>query len=494
MQRFFVKNILFVIAVNLLVKPLWVLFIDRTVQNTVPAASYGTYQALFSLGIIFQTVLDFGISNYNSKTISGHPERLQELFPAMLSARLVLMFLYMLVAGTWGFVLGYRGWELTLLAGILLIHSLNALLAFIRSNVAALHRFKTDAVLSITDRMLMIIICGFLLLYPATAAVFRIQWFVITQIVCYFIAAMAGYIVLRRLGKVKLSFSFSVPEIMGVVRNSFPYALLIFLMSIYNRADAIMIERMCTDGKAQAGIWAAAFRLLDMVNIFGLMFATMLLPLFGRMLAQKEDVQPIAKLCVNMMVPVSVIAAIAAWFYGGDIMYLLYRKSEIYPTHAESYRLVFSILMLSFPAWCVMYVYSTLLTANGSMKTLNTIAAAGVIFNLTLNYVLVPRYSAVGGAITSLATQSGLALVFFIAAVRVIKLPLMARWLMAHVGFGLLVAALGFGIARYTPSLSHPVQLVLFGAVSTVLIFVFRFVSVGNLKQLMNRSKVETAS
>ena len=34
MRRFFVKNILFVIAVNVLVKPIWVLFIDRNVQNT----------------------------------------------------------------------------------------------------------------------------------------------------------------------------------------------------------------------------------------------------------------------------------------------------------------------------------------------------------------------------------------------------------------------------------------------------------------------------
>jgi O-antigen/teichoic acid export membrane protein len=410
----------------------------------------------------------------------------------MLSARLVLMLIYMVIASTWGYLLGYRGWELSLLAGILLIHSLNALLAFIRSNVAALHRFKTDALLSITDRMLMILICGFLLFYPATAGIFRIQWFVITQIVCYFIAAVAGYLVLRKLGKVRLRFSFSIPEIMGVIKNSFPYALLIFLMSIYNRADAIMIERLCTDGKAQAGIWAAAFRLLDMANIFGLMFATMLLPLFGRMLAQKDDVQPIIKLCVNMMLPFSVMVAIASWFFGGDIMYLLYHKSELYPAQSESYRWVFSCLLLSFPAWCLMYVYSTLLTANGSMKALNIIAFGGVIFNLSLNYYLVPRYNALGGAITSLATQTGLALVFFVVATRSLKLEVNVRWLLAHLGFAILAAAICYGIVLLLPGMSHPVQLAIFGIIGLVLIFVFRFVSVQNLRQLAGR-KLETA-
>jgi len=487
MQRFFVKNILFIIAVNLLVKPLWVLFIDRTVQNSVPAASYGTYQALFSLGIIFQTVLDFGISNYNSKTIAQYPDRLPQLFPAMLSARLVLMIAYMIIAYSWGYLFGYRGWELTLLIGILLIHSLNALLSFIRSNVSALHRFKTDALLSIMDRMMMISICGFLLLYPPTARIFKLQWFVITQIVCYFIAAVVAYLVLRKLTKVKLRFSFDLQEISGVIKNSFPYALLIFLMSIYNRADAVMIERMCADGKIQGSIWVASFRLMDMANIFGLMFATMLLPVFGRMLSRKDDVQPIAKLCVNMMLPFSVMVAVAAFFFGNDIMYLLYHKNEIYNSHVDSYRMVFSCLMLSFPAWCFMYVYSTLLTANGSMKALNIIAFAGVVFNLSLNYYLVPRYKAFGGAITSLITQTGLALAFFVFAVRIIKLPWNVRWLLAHVGYMILVAMLGYGINRFLPGFSDPAQLIIFGSICILLIFLFRFVSVANLRQFINK-------
>ena len=269
MRRFFVKNILFIIAVNVLVKPIWVLFIDRTVQIKVAGGSYGTYQALFNLSIIFQTVLDFGISSYNSRTIAQNPDKLPVVFPAMLSARLVLIVVYMILAGICGFALGYQGWELTLLFGVLLIQSLNALLSFIRSNLAALHKFKTDGLLSVTDRLLMIFICSFLLLYPPTAQNFKIQWFVTAQVFCYFVAAVTGYLILKRIGKVKLQFSFDAPSIFRIIKQSFPYALLIFLMSIYNRADAMMIERLTADGKNEASIWAAAFRLLDMINILG---------------------------------------------------------------------------------------------------------------------------------------------------------------------------------------------------------------------------------
>lgn len=486
MRRFFVKNILFVIAVNVLVKPIWVLFIDRNVQNTVAGGAYGTYQALLSVSIIFQTILDFGLSSYNSRMVAQNPDKLPELFPSMLSARLVLMLVYQLLACSWGYAIGYRGWELNLLLGVLLIQSLNALVSFIRSNISALHKFKTDGILSITDRLLMILICGFLLTYPPTARQFKIEWFVITQVVCYFISAVIGYLILRKVGKVKLKFSFHGPTIVKIILQSLPYALLIFQMSIYNRADVMIMERICPDGKDQAGIWAAAFRWLDMANILGLMFATMLLPLFGRMLSQKNDVQPIVKLCVNLLVPMACIVAVAGIFFSNDIMQLLYHKSALYnqPGMAHNYSVVFACLMASFPAWCLMYVYSTLLTANGSLKTLNIIAFAGVVVNLSLNFYLIPKYEALGGAITSFVTQTGLALTFVVFATRTIKLKVNLKWVLALAGYLVLLVGLADGVITILADDYWVLQLGIFGGISAILMFVFRFISVGSIKQL----------
>ncbi len=483
MRRFFVKNILFVVAVNVLVKPIWAFFIDRNVQNTVVPGSYGTYQALLSVSIIFQIMLDFGITSYNTRTISQNPDKLNTLFPAMLSARVVLILVYMLLAFSFGFISGYRGWELLLLCGVLAIQALNSLVSFIRSNVAALQKFKTDGVLSITDRFLMIIICGFLLLYPPTARHFKIEWFVAAQIFSYFIAALAGYIILRRISSVKLKFSLHGPTIFKIIKDSFPYALLIFQMSIYNRADAIIIERASANGKLQADIWAAAFRLIDQANMFGLMFATILLPLFGRMLSEKQDVAPIVKLCVNMLLPFSFMVAIAGIFFSSDIMHLLYKGSLTAP----EYGVVFAVLIASFPAWCLMYVYSTLLTANGSLKTLNIIAFVGVVVNLSLNFYLIPAYKAEGGALTSFITQTGLSIAFIICAARIIKLPFSIRWVLAHAGYLLLILLLAYGDITLLRGQHWLVQLFSFGAVCIVLMFVFRFVSVRSIQQLMSK-------
>lgn len=480
MRRFFVKNLVFVLTVNLLVKPLWIFFIDRTVQNRVGHASYGLYSALFNMGIIFQILLDFGLSNYNTRLISQNPERIKEIFPSMFSARLLLVLVYTILVGIFAWAIGYRGDELELLAGVLLIQVLSATMLFIRSNVSALHKFRADSLLSVSDRLLMILLCGALLYLPATRNSFTIEWFVLAQIACFSIAIIMALFVLGRISGVKASLAIDLPKVMRIIRDSAPYALLIFLMSVYTRSDTLLLERLSgIDGKEQAGIYAAGYRLLDVCNIFGLMFAGILLPLFGRMLAERQSVTPIISLSVNIMLPLSFIAAVAAAYYGTDIMHLLYKGNS--PNDG----LIFALLIASFPAFCIMYIYSTLLTASGNLKLLNKIAATGVVINLALNFMLIPQYKAVGAAATALLTQTLLAICFIAFARKNMQLPRNVKWLGTHVSFLLLTIAAGY-VATFLP-FSWLTQILVFGAGSLVLMFIFRFVSVDAVKKLLSR-------
>ena len=272
MRRFFVKNLLFVIAINLLVKPLWVFLVDRTVQNRVGHAGYGTYQALVNLGLIFNIILDFGLTYYNTHIISGSPGKLRSLFPAMLSARLVLVIAYAVVVLVAGWAIGFTEGEMLLLGGIIAIQSLNSLMLFLRSNVSALHKFRLDALLSVTDRLLMIALCSVLLFWPGMPE-FKIEWFVLAQIACYAVAIVLALYIMRRMASVSFTPSLNIKEIGAIIKKSIPYATLVFLMAVHTRADTILIERMSgPDSKNFAGIYAAAYRLLDVGNMFGIMF------------------------------------------------------------------------------------------------------------------------------------------------------------------------------------------------------------------------------
>lgn len=485
MRRFFVKNLAFVIAINLLIKPLYVFFIDRSVQNRVGAEAYGNYAALFNLTLIFSIILDFGITNYNSRVISQNPDKLEEFFPTMLSARLILILLYVSIVLITGVALGYNSYQLMMLGGILCLQSLSVTLQFIRSNVAALQKFKIDGLLSVSDRLMMIVICGALLIYPLTARNFKVEWYVLSQVFCYGAGCVIAFLVLKKLHPVSFRFSVHGQTVLRIIKDTIPYATLIFLMSIYTRLDLIMVERIGgPDGKEQAGIFTAAYRYLDMTNMFAMMFANILLPLFGKMLKERLAVDEIVRVCVNMLLPLSFVAGVAAIFFGNPIMQLLYKAAKDYHDPAY-YGHVFRWIMAEFPAFCIMYIYSTLLTANGSLKILNGLALVGVIFNIGLNLYAIPRYGAEGAAIVSFCTQWLMATGFIVYCIREVKLSTDVKLVATLVGYLALLMLLAAG-SQYIPA-SWLVQLLVFGVVASVLMFLFRFVSVDNVKELLSR-------
>ena len=480
MRRFFARNLLFIIGINLLVKPIWVFVIDRNVQNRVGQESFGLYQALFNLAIIFQIVLDFGLNSYNTRSISVSPEKFATQFPQLVTARLLLMSFYGFIVMFAGVLWGYRGAALWLLAGMILLQSSAIMLLFIRSNMAALQRFKLDGVLSVVDRFLMIGACGALLFLPATASSFKIEWFVWSQIGCYAAAIIIGFILLRRIVHIPKIFTFQLKPVLEMLKQGSPYALLAFLMSIFMRSDAFLVERICHDtDPAQAGVYASAIRLLDVTNMISIMFSSVLMPLFGRMLSRHQNVSPIIRLSTNILLPATFLLSIVCWTLGDEIMHFLYTNPS------TDYATVVGFLMTAAPAYSILYIYSTLLTSNGHIALLNKLAGAGSILSLLLNAWLIREYMAIGASITACIVMWLLAIAYIIYASRKNNLPFNPKWIGAHVFYVLLLSSSAYGSSKMRIDWRQQLGIIVLAA--GVLMLIFRFISIKALKQLLSK-------
>ena len=69
-----------------------------------------------------------------------------------------------------------------------------------------------------------------------------------------------------------------------------------------------------------------------------------------------------------------------------------------------------------------------MLTAKGSLKQLNLVAAAGVAINILLNLIVIPRFKAVGAACTSLSVQAITAFLQYLLAKHILKLEIRKRY------------------------------------------------------------------
>lgn len=445
-QKDFVFNLCLLIFLNLLVKPFWMLGVDVGVQNSVGAADYGIYFSILNFTLLFNMVLDMGTTNFNNRNIARNNQLLDKHLSSYIILRLLLGLAYFAVIFAVALLIGYRGIQLRLLFWIGLNQFLNAFLLYVRSNISALLMFKTDSILSVTDKLLMILFCGLLLWGNLTDEPFRIEWFVWCQTVAYLITiAVALFIVLRKANLHRLTWNW--PFFVVIIKKSLPYALVTFLMACYYRIDSVMLERMLPegDGAVQSGIYASAFRLMDTLAMIAYLFSVILLPLFSKMLKQREDVVPVVRTSFSLLTLFSVSAVVILYVYREPVIQMFY------PDIAESSVAVFRLIIFGLIPIAMTYLFGTLLTANGSMKVLNLIAVVGIVINVTVNLLLIPRMQACGSAVASFCTQFVVSALQFVLAMRIIGIPLKSLpWLQCALFLSVLVPVVWFA-----PSILH---------------------------------------
>ncbi len=384
----------------MLIKPFWIFGIDRTVQNLVGDESYGFYFALFNFSMILNILLDVGITNFNNRNISRYNFLLPKHLSNIVGLKLVLAIVYAIFSLIIAGIIGYSKVQFHLLFFLIFNQFLVSFTLYLRSNITALQFFRTDSLLSVLDRSLMILICSLLLYTNILGGQFSIQWFVYAQTISYIITAVITFaIVLQKAGRFKIRFDLKFFFVF--LRKSYPYALLILLMALYNRIDSVMLERLLdgTTGHEQAGIYAQAFRLLDAVSMFGALVAGLLLPIFSKMIKEREPIGDVVKLSFTLLMIPAIVIAVSSVYYDVEIMSLLYTSNTAFSAD------ILGILMIGFVGIASTYIFGTLLTANGSMKQLNIMAFFGVLLNVGLNLILIPRMQAYGSAYASLTTQ-----------------------------------------------------------------------------------------
>ncbi|MEM6723151.1 MAG: oligosaccharide flippase family protein [Bacteroidota bacterium] len=468
MKREFLLNLLFLLAINLLVKPIYIFGVDRGFQNAVGKEEYGVFAALLSFSYILQMINDFGIQNYNNRNISQHPHLIYKFFPNIMALKVCLSGLYMVFTLLIGFILGFTGTSFNLLIWLAGNQILVTMILYFRSNISGLRHYRWDSLLSSLDRILMLIFGFYLLWVPGQRMGVQIEWLVYAQAASYAITVLVALAVLiPRMGQIQ--FRINSPMILVILKRSFPFALLTFLMAMYTRIDQVMLFRLIPDGAEQVGIYAAAYRLLDASNMIGFLFAGLLLPMFAYLLGQKAEIGSLVRTGFSSIMILAIGVAMYCFFFKELLMTLLYDEATDYWSE------VLGVLMFSFIAVAGTYVFGTLLTADGQLKALNFISLGGLVLNVVLNFVLIIKFKALGAAWATTITQSfvfsaqiwwclrrydlGITWKFGVQVMVFVLLLAFAGWLTGYWSLGLLpgtalfmvvggIAALGTGLLQ----------------------------------------------
>jgi O-antigen/teichoic acid export membrane protein len=490
-ERSFYSNLFFSLGLNLLVKPVAIFAIDMAVQNIV-GQQYGIYFAFFNLSLIISIVFDLGVNNYSTRLSAQNLPEAKKLFSTILGLRFLLLLVYLAGIGVLKvFVaLSWTEYRLILLLG--LNQFLIANISFFRSYFAGLQYFRLDAFLSILDRLLLIFSVGYIIyFYPDGFKLIDIESYSIFQFGCYalsflFAGCLAIYLIKPKLEIPRLN------TILPIVKKSFPFALLIVLMTLYTRIDAILLLHFSVDnGTQEAAYYAQAYRLIDALYMFAMVFAGLLFPMFAKML--KENPSAIAALvsqASKLLLGSSLAFIVFSLSRGGLLIDQIYSSTSV-----ESGSILF-LLSIGFFGMASNLIYGSLLTANGSLKVLNVISFVGLLVNISLNLILIPKVlnnGAVVAAGVAALTQILVALAQAIYCKRLFNLPLVARHFYRY---PLLIFALMFWfvVVDWTPiGYVYGDWILLIDILVTILLLLaFKFIDVKELISLVQtRSKTQ---
>ncbi|MEZ4828956.1 MAG: oligosaccharide flippase family protein [Bacteroidia bacterium] len=391
-----------VVFLNLLIKPVWLL-IEMKIQDQVGHADWGLYSGLFSFGFLFIAFSDMGVNQFLTKSLASDRRSVDRFFPPLLSFKLLIGVVYPFVLVVLGWFLGYDRHQLYFLFLLCIVHAGNQLMAYFRAGFQAMQMFAIDGVLSIFERVVLLLLVAGLFF-----AGMNITGFIYMRVVTALLCGAAFYFLYTYVfGRVVPRWDYA--EIKTALKMSFPFAIMTILYSVHDKVDQVMLERIA--GAKENGLYAGAYRWLD---AFSMYLWTVLPIFFARFAHYLRDHQAQEKLLhfgqVIAAIPMTFVS-IFVFFYGEKLLFLF---GESTPDEISTMTACLHGLFVAVWFNGVFAIFSTLLTATGHEKFVNRLAVVSIAINIVLNSIFIPRYGAVASAWTTVVSYIFLDLAYVV--------------------------------------------------------------------------------
>jgi O-antigen/teichoic acid export membrane protein len=398
LRREFVINIVLLLVINVVVKPLYIFGVEARIHNLVGKDAYGLYFALFDLIFLLNVINDPGIQSHATRTIASNPSSFSEYSGKVIGLKLVLGAIFMGFGVLSALFLGYEFKNLSLILLIAAAMFFGSIFLLYRTMMSSVGMYRSSSVLSAFDKLVLLISLGYFAWFYHFENGFPILWLPAGQLFAGVVAVLVAHLLL-----VKNGFNFRIrlylKEGLSLLKSSLPYAVFMFLMAAYYRIDGVMLERMHPDGALQAGAYAAAFRFLDVINMLGYLFGGLLFPMYARLLSEKKDIVPLLKTALVLLSILAVITALPLVFYS-ELVYDLLYFSEFGPYHS-----VLSTLILGGIPLIISHAFGSIFLSSKRLKAASIVFFIALIFNFTGNFLVIPIHGAQGAAVISALTQ-----------------------------------------------------------------------------------------
>lgn len=436
-SRFF-NSLFLLLLLNLLVKPMWILGIDRKVQLLTGTVVYGTYFAAFNFVFIFTIFSDLGITEYIRRTIAYKRGIDAHTLSRLMWLKLLLSVFMAILVFALGIFAGIQ--DRRVLAALILLQLFLSWIGASRAVLSGLQLFYVDAWLSVLDKLLLVV-TGISAFYFFALPSLSIHTFLFAQIITAgFTLLLSVWFLLRNL---PASLPTSTPVQYGaVLYQVLPFALLFFVMSMHLRADGFLLALLSNDAAA-AGNYASMYRFLDATHVAATLVGGYLVAFWSRHLTNTSLLHSSLNMIFSFMMAVA-FAFIAFLCFHAEALYQFF----YHETNSQASALLQWGLLAIIP-YFIIAIFGSMLTANDALKTFIYFVLFAALINLSLNMFFIPAYGAIASAWIANASQSLLAILLMVLVRRKYQLSItMKSWMCIGIFTG--IAFITASILQFT--------------------------------------------
>ena len=183
-----------------------------------------------------------------------------------------------------------------------------------------------------------------------------------------------------------------------IILLSIPFAVTGILYTVYYSIDIVMLTKLV--GDYATGIDNSTYKLISVLTLFYSVYTAVIFPVMSKFFKNDKKLLIISyEKSIKYLMLVIVPLAIGTMFYSLDIIRLIY---------GHQYDAAASVLSILIWTVCLLFISgasNTLLNASHKEVTVTKIYAIAAVFNIALNFVMIPYFSYNGAAITTVLSD-----------------------------------------------------------------------------------------
>ena len=367
---------------------LWTILIARYLGVN----DYGTLSFVISFTVLIGMGTDIGITTFSTRELAKNKSKTKKFINNLIIYKILLSVIICIFTVLIVYLLGYNNLVIELTLIMIIESSFITMFNFINGVFQAHESLRTPSVGVIIYSLSLLF-----LIFLITILNFGIIAIAIAYSMGYLFALL--YVSNKFLKEFGFpEFEIDLPFWKEVTVKSLPFGLTLFFYTIYFSIDVVMISGLA--GDYATGLYNSAYKVISVFTAFYVIYQYVIFPLMSKLYTEDTNLLKISfeqsfKYSLLILFPIIV----GVYFYSPYIINLIYSSA-----------FALASVPMQILIWTVVFLFingvaTSLLNSIGKEFDVTKIYIIAAIFNIAVNYFLIPKYTYIGASIATVLSE-----------------------------------------------------------------------------------------